>query len=660
MQNPNSSNPFGKFLIIVMMAILLVVASGTWSVGLQSMYLSNESHAISYLSQRGYTITEAGGELPQNLIASFNDTYVVGNSTNQWATSYTGDTITHDLTPWLDSVYVLGTNARHYLSGWIDTLHSITGLFTTVNTTNLNATTANVATMYAPSVNSTSINASGTILTNTLNATQANITTLNTTNLNMSGDILPTTSITRNIGSSVLQLLTGWFKTLFVTSLNATSANITTLNATTINATTLNAPTGRGALLVASVNATILEKTQADYYCNGISDEVVIKTALLAGNNVFLSSGNFVFADNITISNGQKLSGISEGLTTVLYPTGNNNTSVIVIGGGSSVTEKGNTLSDMTIDATSVGYGVWIQSGLHNSLDRLDIRGAVKDGVMAVGASSSYRPDYTTITRSWIHLNGGNGIFLGINVNAMVINGDHISDNGNGANITAGVSINGSQDHTISNSFLWQNARANIIVASAFNIRITGNDMESPQFENIWLRNTSFTVPIIGNTITEASLSGTNNASSIVIGAAPSEEANQIIISGNTFLDTSGKMKYWVSGAGGGGTGVFTGNTFRGVPATGLWALDSTSFNIRDNRGQGGVFKTENYGSGVGTGIQQAIAHGMGTFTPTNQMVQVFSDNFTGVAFQTANPSATEIFITATNNSAYHWIISGN
>ncbi|MCK9369870.1 hypothetical protein M0R04_08200 [Candidatus Dojkabacteria bacterium] len=85
-----------------------------------------------------------------------------------------------------------------------------------------------------------------------------------------------------------------------------------------------------------------------------------------------------------------------------------------------------------------------------------------------------------------------------------------------------------------------------------------------------------------------------------------------------------------------------------------------TGFGITTYRHNTG-FVTENYGSSVGTGAQQTIAHGL-SFTPIKAQIGLWSDNTTLVVLsQTANPDATNIYVTNnTTGSAWHWSTIGN
>ena len=69
---------------------------------------------------------------------------------------------------------------------------------------------------------------------------------------------------------------------------------------------------------------------------------------------------------------------------------------------------------------------------------------------------------------------------------------------------------------------------------------------------------------------------------------------------------------------------------------------------------------TENSGSSIGTGAQQTIAHGC-AFTPTYNQVQL-SERSTGasLAYQSAGPDATNIYITAIALKDYNWKVTYN
>jgi hypothetical protein len=86
------------------------------------------------------------------------------------------------------------------------------------------------------------------------------------------------------------------------------------------------------------------------------------------------------------------------------------------------------------------------------------------------------------------------------------------------------------------------------------------------------------------------------------------------------------------------------------------WDSTVDDITIRNNVG----FVTENSGNNTGTGSQQTIAHGC-NFTPTLSQVQL-SERSTGgaLAYQSAAPDATNIYVTATNEKDYNWKVSYN
>ncbi len=75
---------------------------------------------------------------------------------------------------------------------------------------------------------------------------------------------------------------------------------------------------------------------------------------------------------------------------------------------------------------------------------------------------------------------------------------------------------------------------------------------------------------------------------------------------------------------------------------------------VRRNNG----FTTENSGSSTGTGAQQTIAHGL-AFTPTRQQIALFAGSATALPFHSADPDATNIYVTAALNQPWYWATVG-
>lgn len=118
---------------------------------------------------------------------------------------------------------------------------------------------------------------------------------------------------------------------------------------------------GTATFVVASSDATPNTKAKADYVCDGTADQAQIQTAIDAcpalGGKVYLTEGNFVLADQISVAS--KIALVGAGFSTVLDATAITNKSVIV----NSDVEGGNEkiqLRHFTIKAggaSAVGYG---------------------------------------------------------------------------------------------------------------------------------------------------------------------------------------------------------------------------------------------------------------------------------------------------------------
>ena len=70
-------------------------------------------------------------------------------------------------------------------------------------------------------------------------------------------------------------------------------------------------------------------------------------------------------------------------------------------------------------------------------------------------------------------------------------------------------------------------------------------------------------------------------------------------------------------------------------------------------------FITENSGTAVGTGSQQSIAHGC-SFTPTKAQVIVSNIDDGANPYLSANPDATNIYVTAANGKTFRWEVKYN
>jgi hypothetical protein len=127
------------------------------------------------------------------------------------------------------------------------------------------------------------------------------------------------------------------------------------------------------------------------------------------------------------------------------------------------------------------------------------------------------------------------------------------------------------------------------------------------------------------------------------------------IISNNVF-DGNGKTRYAINIAGSlAHDNIISGNQFT-RQVTKAVSDFGTNTKISNNIG----FVTENRGNAVGTGSQQAIAHGC-DFAPSYNQV-LLSERSTGgaAAYMSSPPDAKYIYVTATAGKDYTWAIKYN
>jgi len=94
---------------------------------------------------------------------------------------------------------------------------------------------------------------------------------------------------------------------------------------------------------------------------------------------------------------------------------------------------------------------------------------------------------------------------------------------------------------------------------------------------------------------------------------------------------------------------VITNNDVRGNTGAGIVTVGANT-EVRNNKG----YITENSGTATGTGAQQTIAHGC-DFTPTKAHVIVSNIDDGANPYLSANPDATNIYVTAVSGKDYRW-----
>ncbi|MBU2051402.1 MAG: hypothetical protein KKH61_20835, partial [Gammaproteobacteria bacterium] len=147
-----------------------------------------------------------------------------------------------------------------------------------------------------------------------------------------------------------------------------------TFSGTTLTVAGISAPVGRVATFtVAASNATADEIAQADYVCDGTSDEVQILAAIAAlpadGGKIVLSNGHFNVASTIVINSPVFFQGSGRRFTQIVQTTGGLNLFEV------NSSAYGSTFQDFSF--ASVNNCGFMLTNLHNSTFRnLEGRGA--------------------------------------------------------------------------------------------------------------------------------------------------------------------------------------------------------------------------------------------------------------------------------------------
>lgn len=289
----------------------------------------------------------------------------------------------------------------------------------------------------------------------------------------------------------------------------------------------------------------------------------------------------------------------------------------------------------------------------------------------------------------------GTGVFNSLGYGIYIGGANRVKLDGNTVNITGGIGINFAATTTtnssIINNTVVKTAAEGVSVLGVDNA-ISNNTIISSTGISIYLASGATRAMVSGNTIingsnlaisTEAH-NGTiygNNCNSNQGGIDVKAGADYNTLLGNTLTNNGGMGGGRDNGITvGGDYNVFLGNIFsKGanqiygirvhIAATGNRLLGNqavdggTTANIRDdgtttyvNYNSG--YTTESSGASVGTAAQQTIVHGL-AFTPAKAQIGIFADNSTGTAYQSANPDATNIYVTEITGSAWHWATIG-
>jgi len=393
------------------------------------------------------------------------------------------------------------------------------------------------------------------------------------------------------------------------------------------------------------VGTAMVTKRTEGYYAlqaDGDSDDdAEIQAALTAGagGQIILSTGNFNLTADLSIPALTILEGQGDG--TVLTYSGNSIVNAITFSGNSSSVGR---LKVVIASGTgqagarpNIVYGNNIAGSTVYSLTMLNDVSVGDDGVSErqnnvyflssnnitvqnsyFGATKRHALYYkTTVYSKVLNNTFENGVYqaltFGVNSYYNTAIGNIINNTGCAVFLYSGANFNTITGNTMAHnqSITGYNLAGIELYASSYNT-ITGNVIDNNDAAGIGFVNNSLSNTVSGNVITQNDNYG--------IDIASGSTNNEII--GNVIVGNSG----------------------------GQIRNSATGTIIHSNTG----YVTENSGASVGTGAQQTIAHGL-NYTPTKTDIGIFSDNSTGTAYQSANPDATNIYVTEISGSAWHW-----
>ena len=264
-----------------------------------------------------------------------------------------------------------------------------------------------------------------------------------------------------------------------------------------------------------------LDKTLADYVCDGTADQEEINAAINAlptfGGRVLLLEGTYNISAPITIlKNNVTLEG--QGAGTKLFLVNGSNCSVIKVGNGSTALE-GFRIANLKIDGnkgnqTSSSYGIYFYGDEEYLITKSIIENCIVENCLHYGIYLLYS-DYNiirgnqansngyagihfenasnnTITGNQANSNGNAGIYVGYSYND-IITGNQANSNGN-----AGIYVSVGVDNIIIGNQAFLNGYYGIYLTTASHNTINDNQAKLNGLDGIYL-NSSNNNTIIGN-----------------------------------------------------------------------------------------------------------------------------------------------------------------
>lgn len=227
--------------------------------------------------------------------------------------------------------------------------------------------------------------------------------------------------------------------------------------------------TRSATLKVAANNASALEKSQADYVCDGVADQVQIDAALTAAGagSVELSSGTFNLDAQINITSSQTLRG--QGKSTIITPT-TNSINLVRSDGGAGTEKTYIVIENICFNGTAGGkvadhliYFDYTDNSTIRNCWLLNSGTANKHGIFNESC------DYNKIIGNYSSGNLGQGISNVSCTNNIISNNTCVN---NGYN---GIIVNTCSYFTVSGNVCYGNSYAGIHLYGALYGTISGN-----------------------------------------------------------------------------------------------------------------------------------------------------------------------------------------
>lgn len=352
-------------------------------------------------------------------------------------------------------------------------------------------------------------------------------------------------------------------------------------------------PTGRTAVVtVAASNSSALSKSQADYVCDGVNDNVEIKAAWdsASSGEVSLSEGQFNIGA-ATILNGSNKVLRGQGNGTILKLQTNANCRLL------QVTGTYLTIRDMKIDGNKTNQSGW--SGclrLESSASHISIVDAELTSGYTFNLSISDNPGFIDVVRVYSHDCTAHGMEIGNGAHDVTFTGCNSSSNG-----SRGIYVGSGSTNTLYNIGIFDNTvqsnTSNGIdiagTAATYNVQVSGNNVTSNLGNGITIGVVGYNLQVRGNIIAVSTGHGIwasvgihdSQISGNTITSAGTNDTNGIVLSNGGYNLTISENVI----------SSFRGNGYAGITAQSGATNELYDVLISNN----GVYSTTNQGVGI-------------------------------------------------------------